>query len=70
MMPLEFFSPTMLTVAHFTPHAWAADGFAALVRHDGTVLDIAGELGVLSAYAVALFALGSWALRRRILRGD
>ena len=24
MMPLEFFSPTMLTVAHFTPHAWAA----------------------------------------------
>ena len=70
MMPLEFFSPTMLTVAHFTPHAWAADGFAALVRHDGTVLDIAGELGVLLAYAVALFALGSWALRRRILRGD
>ena len=70
MMPLEFFSPTMLTVAHFTPHAWAADGFAALVRHDGTVLDIAGELGVLFAYAVALFTLGSWALRRRILRGD
>lgn len=70
MMPLEFFSPAMLTVAHFTPHAWAADGFAALVRHDGTVLDIAGELGVLLAYAVALFALGSWALRRRILRGD
>ncbi|MGH3364712.1 MAG: ABC transporter permease [Nocardioidaceae bacterium] len=70
MMPLEFFSPTMLTVAHFTPHAWAADGFAALVRHDGTVLDIAGELGVLLAYAAALFALGAWALRRRILRGD
>lgn len=70
MMPLEFFSPTMLTVAHFTPHAWAADGFATLVRHDGTVLDIVGELGVLLAYAVALFALGSWALRRRILQGD
>jgi len=70
MMPLEFFSPTMLTVAHFTPHAWAADGFATLVRRDGTVLDIFGELGVLLAYAVALFALGSWALRRRILQGD
>ncbi|HSD48439.1 MAG TPA: ABC transporter permease, partial [Actinomycetota bacterium] len=23
MVPLEFFSPTMQTVAHFTPHAWA-----------------------------------------------
>ncbi|MGH3330874.1 MAG: ABC transporter permease, partial [Nocardioidaceae bacterium] len=33
MMPLEFFSSTMLVVAHLTPHAWAADGFAELVRH-------------------------------------
>ncbi len=70
MMPLEFYSPTMLVVAHFTPHAWAADGFATLVRRDGSVLDILGELGVLLAYAAVLFALGSWVLRRRILRGD
>lgn len=70
MLPLEFFSPTMLFVAHFTPHAWAADGFATLVRRDGSVMDIMGELGVLLAYAAVLFALGSWVLRRRILRGD
>ncbi|MFE3999017.1 ABC transporter permease [Nocardioides sp. YIM B13467] len=69
MMPLEFFSPTMLTVAHLTPHAWAADGFASLVRHDGTVLDVLPQLGVLAAFAAALFVLGSWALRRRILAG-
>lgn len=69
MMPLEFFSPTMLTVAHLTPHAWAADGFATLVRHDGTVLDILLELGVLATFAAALFLVGSWALRRRILSG-
>lgn len=70
MMPLEFYSSTMLTVAHFTPHAWAAEGFATLVRRDGGLTDILGELAVLLGYAVALFALGSWVLRRRILRGD
>lgn len=69
MMPLEFYSPAMLTAAHLTPHAWAADGFAVLVRHDGTVLDILPELGVLAAFAAALYAIGSWALRRRILAG-
>ena len=69
MMPLEFYSPTLLTVAHLTPHAWAADAFATLVRHDGTVLDILPELGVLAAFATALFVAGSWALRRRILAG-
>lgn len=70
MMPLDFFSPAMLVVAHLTPHAWAVDGFATLVRHDGSVVDILAELAVLVAYAAALLALGSWALRRRILRGD
>ncbi|WP_328531099.1 ABC transporter permease [Nocardioides sp. NBC_00368] len=69
MMPLEFYSPTMLTIAHLTPHAWAADGFATLVRHDGTVLDILPQLGVLAVFAAVLFGIGSWALRRRILTG-
>jgi ABC-2 type transport system permease protein len=69
MMPLEFFSPTMLRVAHLTPHAWAADGFATLVRHDGSALDVLPELGVLVGFAVLLFTAGSWVLRRRIVRG-
>ena len=68
MLPLEFFSPTMLTVAHLTPHAWAADGFAELVRHGGGVGDILVELGVLSGYALLLFAVASWGLRRNIAR--
>jgi ABC-2 type transport system permease protein len=67
MMPLEFFSPTMLKVAHLTPHAWAADGFASLVRHDGTLVDVLPELGVLLVFATVLFALGAWVLRRRIV---
>lgn len=69
MMPLEFFSPTLLVVAHLTPHAWAADGYASLVRHDGTLVSVLPELGVLVLYAAVLFTLGSWLLRRRILRG-
>jgi ABC-2 type transport system permease protein len=69
MMPLEFFSPTLRAVAHLTPHAWAADGYAELVRRDGTLISILAQLGVLAIYAAVLFALGSYVLRRRILRG-
>jgi ABC-2 type transport system permease protein len=66
MMPLDLFPPTMRTIAHLTPHAWAVDGFATLVRHGGGVLDILPQLGVLLATGVALLALASWRLRRSI----
>ena len=57
MLPVELFSPTMQKVAHITPHAWALDGFAELVRRDGTVVDILPELGILIAYATVLLVL-------------
>lgn len=68
MMPLEFFSPTLYAVAHITPHAWAADGFADLIRRDGGLVDVVDELGVLVAYGLVLFAAASWGLRRSIAR--
>lgn len=68
MLPIELFSPTMQRVAHVTPHAWALDGFAELVRRGGNTLDILPELGVLLAYALVLFALASWRLRVAITR--
>ncbi len=68
MLPIELFSPTMKTVAHATPHAWALDGFAELLRREGTALDILPELGVLAAYAVVLLALASWRLKAVITR--
>ena len=68
MMPLEFFSPTLYAVAHVTPHAWAADGFADLIRRDGGLGDVVNELGVLVAYGLVLFAAASWGLRRSIAR--
>lgn len=66
MLPIELFSDTMRTVAHATPHAWANEAFAELVRHGGSVLDIAPQLAILAGYAAALFLLGSWLLRRTL----
>jgi ABC-2 type transport system permease protein len=68
MLPIELFSDTMRTVARFTPHAWANEGFAELVRRGGGLLDIAPQLGVLAGYAVGLFAAGGWLLHRSLTR--
>lgn len=68
MVPLEVFSPTMQTIAKFTPHAWANEAFAELVRRGGTVADILPELGVLLAMGVGLMLIASWRLRRVITR--
>ncbi len=66
MVPLEFFTPTMQTVAHITPHAWAIDGYAELVRRDGTLVDVLPYLAILLAYAAVLFGLAATRLRRAI----
>ncbi|GAB4585603.1 ABC transporter permease [Nocardia sp. IFM 10818] len=66
MMPLEFYTPAVRMLAHLTPHAWAVDGYAELLRRDGGITDIATELGVLSATALVLFALAARRLRRSI----
>jgi ABC-2 type transport system permease protein len=66
MVPIEFFPPAMVTVAHFTPHAWALDAFDEILREGGTVADIGPELGVLAVFAAALLAIATVAFRRRI----
>lgn len=68
MMPSEFFSDTLRTISHITPHAWALDAYAELIRRDGTVADISTELGVLVGYAVLLFTIAAWRLRKVITR--
>jgi ABC-2 type transport system permease protein len=68
MLPVELFSPTMQKVAHLTPHAWALDGFAELVRRNGTVVDILPQLAILTAYATVLLLLASWRLRITLTR--
>jgi len=66
MVPLEIFSPTMQTIAHFTPHAWAVEGFTELIRSDAGIVDIAPQIGVLLGFAAVLLALASWRLRKAI----
>jgi ABC-2 type transport system permease protein len=68
MVPIEFFSHTMRTIAHLTPHAWALDGFADLVRRGAGVPDVLPQVGVLLAYATVLAGVASWRLRRVITR--
>jgi ABC-2 type transport system permease protein len=68
MFPGDLFSPTMQRVAHITPHAWALDGFAELVRRGGNTLDILPELGVLVLYAMVLLGLAAWRLRVSITK--
>jgi ABC-2 type transport system permease protein len=68
MFPLDLFPATMQRIAHVTPHAWALDGYAELVRRGGTTLDILPELGVLVGYAVVLLSLAAWRLRVVITR--
>jgi ABC-2 type transport system permease protein len=64
MIPIEFFSDTMQKVAHITPHAWALDGFAVLVRENGTIVDILPELAVLAGMAIVLIMIAGFRLRR------
>lgn len=68
MLPLELFPDSLRDFSLVTPHAWAYEAFAEIQRHDGTLADVAPQLAVLLAMAVALLALGSWALRRSLAR--
>ena len=64
MIPLEIFPDTMRTIAHLTPHAWAIDGFAELVRREGTLADVVLEIAVIAAFALAIFAISAWRYRK------
>lgn len=69
MLPLELFSPTMKSVAHLTPHAWAVDGLGDLMYRGGSAADVVAEIAVLAAYAAVLLLVAGWRLQRRMSRG-
>lgn len=68
MLPLEIFPERLRAIAHVTPHAWAYDAMAELVRRDGGLGDVLTELGVLTLMAAVVLALGSVLLRRSLER--
>jgi ABC-2 type transport system permease protein len=68
MVPLEIFPPTMLKVAHLTPHAWALDGFSELIRFDGGLAEVLVEVGVLAGMSVVLIGLAAWRFHRVLVR--
>ena len=68
MVPPEFFSETLQAVSRATPHRWAYDAFAEIQRHDGGLVDILPQLGVLAAMAAGLLVLGALLLRRSLSR--
>ncbi len=68
MVPIEFYPEGVAQVARITPHAWANEAMAELVRRDGTVVDILPQLAALGGFAVVLLVLGSWTLKRALVR--
>jgi len=68
MVPIELYPAGVAQVARITPHAWANEAMAELVRRDGTVVDILPQLGALSGFAVGLLVVASVALRRALVR--
>ncbi|WP_131681354.1 ABC transporter permease [Pseudarthrobacter sp. YALA5] len=68
MVPPEFFSENLQAVSRATPHRWAYDAFAEIQRHDGGLMDILPQLGVLAAMAAGLLVLGALLLRRSLSR--
>ena len=53
-------------VGHLTPQAWAVDAWITVLSRDGGMTDIAAELAVLAAFALAMLGLASTILQRRL----
>lgn len=69
MWPLSVVGPTMRTVGHFTPHAWAMDAWNQIMNDGAGLAGVARELGVLGGFAVTLSVLAVWALGRHARTG-
>jgi ABC-2 type transport system permease protein len=67
MWPLEIVPPSVRAIGHATPHAWAVDAWVEVLSRGGGLTQIAGYLGILALYAVALLTLASLRLRRSLV---
>lgn len=68
MLPLELFPDGLLRVSAVTPHHWAYEAYAEIMRRGGGVTDVLPQLGALLGMTVLLLPLGAWLLRRSLGR--
>jgi ABC-2 type transport system permease protein len=68
MVPLDIFPDGLRQVAMITPHAWANQAMAELVRRDGTLGDVLTEVAVLAGFAAVVLTLATVLLRRNLTR--
>lgn len=66
MLPLELIPAGVRTVSWFTPHAWAYDAYADVLRRGASLVDVLPQLGVLAAMATVLLSVAAVVLRRRL----
>jgi ABC-2 type transport system permease protein len=67
MWPLEIVPEPMRIAGHVFPHAWAMDAWIKLIGRGGSLADITTELAVLAGFALVLFPIGTWRLRRALV---
>lgn len=66
LWPLSVVSPSMATIGHLTPQAWAMDGFIRLIYANSGIVGVLPDIVALLAFASVLCALAQWRLRRAI----
>lgn len=69
MWPVALVPDWLRTAGHAAPQAWAVDAWTTLLSRGGGLAAILRDLGVLTAFAVALLALATAALHRRLTTG-
>lgn len=68
MVPLELFPEALRTVSRITPHAWANEAMAEIVRRDGGFVDVLPQVGVLAGFALVLTTAAVVGLQRTLSR--
>lgn len=68
MVPIELFPDTLRQIARITPHAWANEAMAELVRRDGSLVDVVPQVAVLAAFAAVVLGSATVLLRRNLTR--
>lgn len=56
--PLDMVPDVMRTIAHGVPQFWALEGFTELIARGGSLIDVAGSIGILLGFAAAFLFAG------------